>query len=214
MRPILTIFLIAALAAGCKSQPKLSGLDSVMVPNDSTTLYFALKSSEFDSSHNKLDSFVNRWYSNMLYALREPVISSYPTDRQVYRFTWLRTRHHPISIRIESDIRLIQLSLKETNGMGGYDPGKLIRDTSWTLDSKEWTTLLAKLDASRFWLLPTEERDMGKDGAEWIVEGKKSGSYHLVSRWSPGDGPTLMYAQLCIYFLQLASLEVPSKQLY
>ena len=36
--------------------------------------------------------------------MEEPVLSSYKGDKEIYRFTWLRTFHHPVAVRLEKKI--------------------------------------------------------------------------------------------------------------
>jgi hypothetical protein len=75
--------------------------DTLPLPPDSTTLYFKTKINWRDKTPDALDTFINQWYSKMLFALGEPVVSNYHGDKEIYRFTWLRTFHHPVSVRLE-----------------------------------------------------------------------------------------------------------------
>src|SRR3974377_1731032 len=48
------------------------------------------------------DDFCERWYANQLRAHKEPSLAtnaSAPAET-IYRFTWLRTFHHPVAVRI------------------------------------------------------------------------------------------------------------------
>ena len=47
----------------------------------------------------------------------------------IYRFTWLRSFHHPIAIRIEKTENEIMLYWKVGKGAGGYELGCSIEPT-------------------------------------------------------------------------------------
>ena len=107
----------------------------------------------------------------MLFVLQEPVLKNYDGDKEVYRFTWLRTFNHPVSIRLEKQGDIVKLFSRVCNSAGGYDPGKIIFDTTINLTQKQVDTTNIKLDDAKFWTLQTEAReDIGKDGSEWIIE--------------------------------------------
>src|SRR5215471_9631010 len=69
--------------------------------------------------------FAAAWYSKHLAALSEPplwkVSRQHPAVEE-YRFLWLRTFHHPLSVRltVASD-SAGTLTYKETSGKGGYE---------------------------------------------------------------------------------------------
>src|SRR5687767_3485207 len=78
----------------------VNNFDTLPPPSDSSTLYFNLKPQQ-DTTPNALDSFVNEWYSQMLFALHEPVLKDYQGEMEIYRFTWLRSFHNPAVVRVE-----------------------------------------------------------------------------------------------------------------
>jgi hypothetical protein len=136
-----------------------------------------------------LDDFCVGWYSKHLKAMREP--SLLPSDeeegRHAYRFTWLRTFHRPVTVRIELGTEEHIVITKVTDGQGGYEPGKLVRDEQALLSTEQVESLrsvIADLDLRH---LPTG-RGGGIDGAEWIVEARRGGDYHLTTQWSPREG--------------------------
>ncbi len=137
---------------------------------------------------NALDTFTNQWYSKMLFALHEPVLSNYKGDKEVYRFTWLRTFHHPVSVRLEKQNNVIKLFTKVCKGAGGYEPKELIFDTTINVTAEQHKTLTQKIDNINFWNLTTEKQDdYGNDGSEWIIEVCKDAKYHMVTRWTPSE---------------------------
>jgi hypothetical protein len=143
--------------------------------------------------NQKEDEFRNQWYSKQLRALREP--SLWETSKrdvmvEEYRFLYLRSFHHPISVRLLlAPNKTATLFSKETNGKSG-EPGRLIRNRKTHLTKLQTQAFMDAPTDLRFWDLPTllEEKDsnvVNLDGAQWIFEGIKEGRYHIVDRWSP-----------------------------
>jgi hypothetical protein len=125
----------------------------------------------------------------MLFTMKEPVLSSYKGNKEIYRFTWLRTFHHPVAVRLEKQNNTIRLFSKVCNGAGGYEPGQLIFDTTLIVTDNQYKSLTQKIENINFWNLKTEQRDdAGNDGSEWIIEAVKDNNYHMVTRWTPSEG--------------------------
>lgn len=125
----------------------------------------------------------------MLYSLQEPVLKNYNGNKEIYRFTWLRTFNHPVSIRLEKQGDIVNLFSKVCDGAGGYEPGKIIFNTTINLTEKEVDIANITLDNAKFWTLQTESKeDNGKDGSQWIIEVFKNSKYHMVVRWTPEKG--------------------------
>ena len=139
--------------------------------------------------------FRSDWYSKHLTAMLEPSLwdaSRHDSAAEVYRFLWLRAFHHPISVRltVRKDGTGL-LTSKETDGKGGYEPGKLIRNITATLSREQTDWFRDRAERSGLWKLPTKQPGAaGLDGAQWIIEAAKGGRYHIVDRWSPpADDP-------------------------
>src|SRR5689334_1634065 len=134
-------------------------------------------------------------YSEYLKALHEPSLwelSQHDPKAEVYRFTWLRSFHHPISVRLV--IRPSGSSWSHsrmTSSKGGAQPGRIIRySNSWETKGRT-ASFIDVLEHADFWDLPTlvdssvgpnGEVTVTLDGAEWIVEGVKNGHYRVVLR--------------------------------
>jgi hypothetical protein len=132
----------------------------------------------------------------------------FPDDSQQesYRFLWLRSFHHPIAVRIWSSGHKQFVSVKELNGAGGYDAGKLISDRVHPVTKEKWAEFTGFLEEICYWELPTEDDDLvGTDGAQWILEGMREGRYHIVDRWTPESG---RYREVCLYLLKLSRLKI------
>jgi hypothetical protein len=159
------------------------------------------------------NTFRNNWYSKHLIAMNEESLYS-PQSEWVegYRFLWLRTFHHPVAVRIWKCGSVRFISVKELDGAGGYEPGKLKLDRKRELTPDEWSGFMRRLDESCYWQLPTQDdAGAGNDGAQWIFEGVKGGRYHVVDRWTPQSGS---YRELCLYALKLSGLKLDTSELY
>ena len=148
-------------------------------------------------------------------AIGEPSIYQAAKDPsvEVYRFTWLRTFHHPVAIRVEikPDGTGI-LTTKICDGAGGYGPGKLMTNSQVNLSRDAINSIQNKFEKEQFWQLPAEEDRGGKDGAEWIVEAARAGSYHLVVRWTPESGP--IHDLGAMFLFDLEKMEIPEQEMY
>lgn len=114
------------------------------------------------------------------------------TTLEAYRFLWLRSFHHPISVRLEfRKNAAATLISKEAAGQGGYEPGKLIRNRTVRLSNEQAAWFRREVEELGLWKLPTKQTAAtGLDGAEWIIEMVKDGRYHVIDRWSPpADDP-------------------------
>jgi hypothetical protein len=145
--------------------------------------------------------------------MREPSLSVAKRE-QSYRFLWLRTSQRPISVRIdiENDGTAI-LTTKVLSGAGGHAPGHLVLKRTTGLTSEQTTGFLCQVEGLGFWTLPSHDESVfGPDGAQWMIEGTKSGQYHIVDRWTPSTGPVrTLGLRLAI---ELAGLHIPEKELY
>jgi hypothetical protein len=135
------------------------------------------------------------WYSEQLAAAEEPSLyraSQRPrrADAQTIRFTWLRSFHSPVMVRIEgARAQGYQLIAKELSGAGGYEPGKVARTVNRRLNADEARRLNEMLARTRLFALPAKDCLMGCDGASWLFESVDGNGYHFLDRWTPEDGP-------------------------
>jgi hypothetical protein len=146
---------------------------------------------------------INEWYSKQLRAMNESSLLDISDDgTEVYRFLWLRTFHHPVSVRLERDRYFAQLVSIELNGAGGYEPGTVWRTDNISVSDEQWVEFILLLNKATFWNQETHRRDdAGLDGSQWVLEGVKDGRYHVVDRWSPVSGD---YREACLYLLKLS----------
>jgi hypothetical protein len=170
----------------------------------------------FHPDNVKLDAFVAEWYSKQLTALEEPSLFAAKQDSSVqsYRFLWLRTFHHPVSVRVtlqpdESG----SVVTKVADGAGGYQPGKLIVNKTEKLPAEKMRVFLEKVDTLKYWTLPERDPErQGMDGAQWVIEGVADGKYRLVDRWTPKAGAV---RELGLYFLRrVSTLDLKNQPIY
>lgn len=184
------------------------------IPVNAQTSYFPKGAF---SAGTQLDRMRSRWYSSDLVALKEPSLCARlkASPHESYRFLWLRTFHHPVAIRLDLKADGTGLlTTKIANGASGYKPGVLIVNKTRLLTNEEIHRVLGQVTESNFWSLPAtwEEDKRGEDGSEWIFEGVRKNQYHVVSRWSPKEGPVHQIGLL--FLLTLAQLDIPKKEFY
>jgi hypothetical protein len=162
-----------------------------------------------------LDAGVIRWYSKHLTVLGESSLwaASKDSERQLYRFLWLRTWDQPLSVRVdENDDGSATLTLKVAAGSSDGDkPGKLDLVRTRKLSKEEFDALADKFTAAGFWTMASTVPSNGKDGAHWVLEAAKSGRYSVVDRWSPKDGPV---RGLALHILHLSGYAVAEDEVY
>lgn len=161
---------------------------------------------------NTFHDFLFSFYSSKLKALKEPSIYIQKSDikKEIYRFTWLRSFHNPISIRVEiHDQDNAIIYIKETDIKGGFGPDKIKIDAIKTISTNSVKQVKKKFTYFKFWALSVTEESLGLDGAQWIVEGLSRGNYHIVERWSPKKGSI---KEIGLHFLEISGLDV--KEIY
>jgi hypothetical protein len=146
-----------------------------------------------------------RWYGPHLRALGErPLCVKRDAAREVYRLTWLPAHDAPAVVRVDRVPNGYRVQARIGGGMGGHHPAPAAREMARLLDEAEARDLSGLLSATGFWSIPTLERRIGLDGAQWILEGLVGWRYHVVDRWSPSlDSP---YRHVCEWLLALSGL--------
>ncbi len=178
----LILAFITLFSCNCK---KTESNDLVFPKNDTESYFDFREKFSLQINENEISEFENEWYSSMLYSLKEPILKDYKGEKEIYRFTWLRTFHHPVSITVINDNNKVTITTKVLDGKGGYEPGNLIHNKKSDLSIKNFNLLIQKINKSKFWNMETESETMGNDGAQWIIEGFNKSKYKLVVRWTP-----------------------------
>jgi hypothetical protein len=125
-------------------------------------------------------------------------------DTETYRFLWLRTWENPVAVRVFQRGDDFGLEAVILDGAGGYDPGQVSRRVTRALSRDEWQMVIARLQRIQFWQMATTGGNLGLDGAQWIIEARRDGRYHIVDRWGGTDSALGSIGRL---FLNLADLK-------
>lgn len=151
-----------------------------------------------------LREFLVRWYVSHLLAMEEKPLSSPATDQpDVYRLLFLPTFRPPAVVRLPIDSGAWHAVYKRSDGRGGYESGRLVSETRRTLSPKQAAEFSRLLEQAGFWEMPSSEDSAGCDGSRAVLEGVRSGRYHVVDRWSPHGTP---YARLVEFLLDQGSV--------
>jgi hypothetical protein len=140
-----------------------------------------------------LSPFAMTWYSEHLAAAQEPSLyaaskTSKSAGETQMRFTWLRSFHHPVTVRVVSGNSSYRLIARELSGAGGYAPGTVVRTIDRMLTPQEQRKVESAFSSDLF-DPPFEACAVGLDGAQWIVESVSGTEYRFADRHSPQDGP-------------------------
>jgi len=151
-------------------------------------------------------------YAKQLLDLKEPCLytENVGNDRVILRFTWLRSFHHPISIRMEKKESEVYLYWKVGKGKGGYAPEGLMRKGEKQINLKEWNEFMQKLNLDRFNDLPNDRVIPDPDGAIWLLEYKHGDDFKAhTTNWPHGS-----IMGCCLYLLSLTDILVEEKDIY
>jgi hypothetical protein len=160
---------------------------------------------------HSFDDFVVERYARHLKAMKEPSlwnVSRKDRSATVYRFLWLPTFDHPISVRVVKSSDHAVLDIVKLDGRGGYEPGGISVLKSKKLTDKQWDEFERRLEKAQFWTMSTEDKanHIMQDGDRLILEGVLDGTYHVVHRDSPALGSD--YAELCRFLLDQSGLKL------
>lgn len=163
----------------------------------------------FDDGWSGADGSFDEWYGKHLRAMGESSLLNVDNpDTETYRFLWLRSFHQPISVRVERRGYSFHLEAVELSGTGGYEPGKILQTDDVVIHSDQWCRLMTLLDKAKFWEQSTSsDSSLGRDGAQWVLEGVNDERYHIIHRWSPTDDS---FREACIYLLLLSGRDEKS----
>lgn len=152
------------------------------------------------------------WLKVQLQNLNEPCLYNLETgkDSEIIRFTWLRSFHHPISVRVEKNKKDVKIIWKEGKGAGGYSPQGLKKVRKKKLNGKEWDKLSSLFEKTDFKKLQNEYYVPMNDGATWTIERIKQNKYKAHHTNSPGKE----IKQLCLYLLNLTKLKIEKSKIY
>ena len=226
---ILTLFLseIGFGQSIVKFIDKTIEVDSLNVPLDSKQPYFpkdlfpevemdwiktdSITRIETKAKEGTYDEFVVNWYSKHLYAMKEPLLFNRKIEKEIYRFTWLRTFHKPMTFRIEKWNNRYILYWKVLDGAGGYEPGNLEIERLKIITEKEWSEFTKLVDKANFWKMELGRGSIGNDGSEWILEGVNKEKYRVATVWTPRKGN---FYEACDYLISLSNVKISEREKY
>ncbi|HEX5832889.1 MAG TPA: hypothetical protein VFY34_03500 [Pyrinomonadaceae bacterium] len=157
------------------------------------------------------DQLMRSWYAKTLAQMKESSLLDAPTNHEsaVYRFTWLRSFHSKIVVRIWTNGSVRNLSVKESSSENKKQNAQITVDQSRSLTEDEWTAFARLLDEACPWTLPsTQGTALAMDGAWWVFEANSNGYYHVVARQSPERS----YRDLGLYIVKLSGLPVDASK--
>jgi hypothetical protein len=160
-----------------------------------------------NSFHEKdgLDAFVQGWYGSQIDILDGEILIDIQ-NKNVIRFTCLRTFHNPFSIKVTWDNSFnIVLEYSLADGAGGYRPGVVIKHSVKEISKNELNYLLNLISQQHFYDQETVVDDNGHDGSQWIIEINIDGRYKVVDRWTPRSG--LNYS-IGIYLIEISGEKI------
>ena len=157
-------------------------------------------------------NWIAKFYSGSLAAMQEPPLSPIKDESvETYRFLWLRSFHPPVCVRLYRVNNRSYMTVKQLSDGGRAIDGEAIFPKTLTVNETrpiteaEWEHFQGLLKKSDFWSMPTEVSPKGLDGAGWLLEGVKSGRYHVVDRQSPEQGD---YREACLYLLRISGVKI------
>lgn len=130
--------------------------------------------------------------------------------QRIFRFTWLRSFHNPVCLRLEDNRGKYTLYWKLLDGAGGYDYGKLTTLKSKTLSENEWSKFLSLFEKANFEDLPNRVYYPMTDGASWTLEYKTLESFKAHDTNVPSEA----IKECCTYLLGLTNLKIKEEDIY
>ncbi|MFN8255711.1 MAG: hypothetical protein U0W24_08490 [Bacteroidales bacterium] len=160
----------------------------------------------------ELSKMNSKGIERQLKDLEEPCLynSKFSEKKEVYRFTWLRSFHNPISIRVEKSNEKAYLYWKVGKGAGGYEPEGLKRNGKKKLKEHDWAEFIKLVNKIKFESLPNQKYISMCDGASWTLENKTNTKFKAHDTNEPSD----YFKECCLYLLKLSGIKVKKDDIY
>ncbi len=151
------------------------------------------------------DTFRVKYLSELLYKLKEPVLSNSYMGIETYRFIWTPSFHDYYIIRLKRLEESSELIIKKYNTHTGK-----IEQSSKVITGKEFEEFKQLLVNSNYWIMKSYEWTMGNDGATWTIEAHVSNGYKVLCRWAPGlfYEDDLILRQLGTWLIEKSEIDV------
>ena len=154
------------------------------------------------------DRFTSTWYGKKWRALGEGGLCTEAHGaRQVWRFVFVPSFHPTVAVILRQFRDSAVIEAKRLDGAGGYEPGNLVVDTTFTLTTALWSDFEELLAPSGVLTEVKRENVDGLDGAQWVLEWSDGVKYRVVDVWTPRpEGPAGAYRTLGEWFLARSGL--------
>ena len=175
------------------------------------------------------------YYTKYLSAMKEPSLFDRGQDHPTFafRFTWLRSFHDPIAIRIWKSkdghmMRVVRLAYQKD-----HRPGRISVDNTRKLKEDEWQGIEKAMNVPSLQKPLTDAEELaamiGNDGSMWIFETWANQKYQMIEFWCLKEyGPkhydflpdpkqirdTAALFQFSLKLIKLAELKIPAHELY
>jgi hypothetical protein len=141
-----------------------------------------------------MDADTDAWYSSALRAAREPSLylaslDAEATPVEVVRFTWLRSFHDPVVVRVDQTADGVMRLTATQMYVGLPRQGRAYRRVAKVLSVEESAVFHKLLATGGLAEALPVSCEGGTDGAEWIIERSGPGHYAYWNRRSPDGGP-------------------------
>lgn len=127
-----------------------------------------------------------------------------------FRFTWMRSFHSPVIIRLEKIDNKYVLNWKVGKGQGGYSPKGVQKSGRREINHKEWAGFVRLFNKMKFDSMPNYSNLMMTDGASWVLERKSGEKYKAHNT----NWPSKKLKESCLYLLKLTSIKVEEEDVY
>ncbi|MGJ8666245.1 MAG: tetratricopeptide repeat protein [Patiriisocius sp.] len=208
----------------CYLDKKVSSQIPVNAVDDFNNCYFPswyfadLKSNwECDFTINylseiELSNMYSGFIEEQLIGLKEDCIYDIflNSNEEKYRFTWLRSFHNPISIRIEREGIDKFVYWKVGKGAAGYTPEGLMNSGKKELSKREWKKFLRLFKKMHFYDLDNQHVVPTTDGATWTFERKDEHNYKAHTT----NSPSKHFVKIRNYLLELSEIVINDRDKY
>lgn len=152
------------------------------------------------------------WISTQLAALDEPCLygQKVAANDSIYRFTWLRTFHNPIAIRIEKIKNATFIYWTVGKGSGGYEPKGIEKSGKRKVKENDWRTFINLTEELNMEKWPNSVYVPIMDGAYWILEQKTDVNFKAI-KTKRGGG---CFRECCLFLLKLTNIKVKVEDIY
>jgi len=155
-------------------------------------------------------SLKESWYSSFLAAMKEPSLLEGGTQEQssTYRLMLVISREAR-SYRLQIQPGGTGILTAKSVVLYAHKPATLTVKPSILVHAQQVQQFLSLMQKADFWSLETEpmskKSSQRMDAALWIMEGSRSGEYHLVDRWATKKETDL--GRACLFLMKLSQAQ-------